>query len=169
MHHRRITSTDPSVRDAAADVHHCSAGTSGYDTADSGGQPSQRGPALLPELIIDPSCGYWPTHLGRPAIPGAASSGRWTGRRRYGPDGPRNRDRAELAADALSAFGALTGQVGYDPTDPEQLGEIGGDLVANLLHLAHRAGMDPEQLLERGRDHFQVELAEEQPHSPSTR
>jgi hypothetical protein len=47
--------------------------------------------------------------------------------------------------------------------------EIAGDLICNLLHQARnllhqarRAGVDPEVLLDKGREHFAAEIADEE-------
>lgn len=40
--------------------------------------------------------------------------------------------------------------------------EIAGDLICNLLHQARRAGVDPEVLLDKGREHFEAEIADEE-------
>ncbi len=79
----------------------------------------------------------------------------------YRDAGPDNEDRRRWARVALDAFGAETGQTDYDYRNPEHLIEIGGDLICNLLHLADQAGMDPEVLLEKGRDHHDEEVAEQ--------
>ena len=39
--------------------------------------------------------------------------------------------------------------------------EIAGDLICNLLHQARRAGVDPE-VLDKGREHFEAEIADEE-------
>lgn len=77
-------------------------------------------------------------------------------------EGPDNTDRAEWAAVALTAFGEQTGQTGYDYSDGEHVQEIAGDLICNLFHLARRAGVTPEALLEVARGHFDAEEDEEE-------
>lgn len=39
-----------------------------------------------------------------------------------------------------------------------------GDLIADLLHLAHQMGFDPEAILEQGKAHFQTELPMDDEH-----
>ena len=70
--------------------------------------------------------------------------------------------RMGWASYALDAFGAQTGQSGYDYSDREHLGEIAGDLMANLLHLARGAGMPPREMFDRAWDHFEDEVFEEE-------
>ncbi|NGN68434.1 hypothetical protein G5C51_31625 [Streptomyces sp. A7024] len=83
-------------------------------------------------------------------------------------DGPAetNRTRAHWARIALEAFGSETGQGDYlDGTltiDREALTEIGGDLVADLFHLARLNGCTPEALTAAGVMHFEAEVEEEQ-------
>ena len=68
-----------------------------------------------------------------------------------------NEDRADWAEAACEAFADITGQVMED-----DLPEIIGDLIANLLHLANQKGMSPEGRLENGRMHYEAEIAEEE-------
>jgi|688.fasta_scaffold109655_6 hypothetical protein len=68
-----------------------------------------------------------------------------------------NEDRAAWAEVACEAFADITGQVMED-----ELPEIIGDLIANLLHLANQKGMCPEGRLENGRMHYEAEVAEEE-------
>ncbi|GAA4104835.1 hypothetical protein [Streptomyces hundungensis] len=76
----------------------------------------------------------------------------------------QNETRAEWAAVACNAFGEHTGQRDYfdgaAQIEPDLLREIGGDLVANLFHLAFLNGLDPRALIEAGVSHFQEELME---------
>lgn len=71
--------------------------------------------------------------------------------------GPDNEDRAAWAEAALDAITALTGQARGCYRDPESLREVGGDLVANLMHLADRAGLDPLEMLHHGEVHHRQE------------
>lgn len=73
-----------------------------------------------------------------------------------------NEDRRAWARKALDAFGAETGQTGYAYDDAECLGEIAGDLICNLLHLADAAGLDADELIERGRDHYDCEREDDE-------
>jgi len=67
-----------------------------------------------------------------------------------------NEDRAGWAEVACEAFAEITGQ------DMENdLPEIIGDLIANLLHLANQHGMCAEGRLENGRMHYTAEIEEE--------
>jgi hypothetical protein len=68
-----------------------------------------------------------------------------------------NEDRADWAAVACEAFADITGQ-----NMEEDLPEIIGDLIANLLHLANQQGMCAEDRLENGRMHYDAEIAEEE-------
>ena len=73
-----------------------------------------------------------------------------------------NELRMGWASCALDAFGAQTGQSGYDYSDGEDLGEIAGDLIGDLLHLARGAGMPARELFDRAWDHFEDEVFEEE-------
>ena len=73
-----------------------------------------------------------------------------------------NELRRGWASCALDAFGAQTGQSGYDYGDREDLGEIAGDLIGNLLHLGRSAGISGRELFERAWDHFEDEVFEEE-------
>lgn len=68
-----------------------------------------------------------------------------------------NEDRRTWARKALDAFGEQTGQTGYAYDDADCLGEIAGDLICNLLHLADAAGLDIDELIERAKDHHDYE------------
>jgi len=72
-----------------------------------------------------------------------------------------NMRRAEWAHAALDAFGQLTGQRDYDYRADETFREIAGDLLADLLHAADMAGVDPDELIEIGRWHYDEEVNEE--------
>jgi hypothetical protein len=68
-----------------------------------------------------------------------------------------NEDRAGWAEVACEAFAEITGQ------DMENdLPEIIGDLIANLLHFANQQGMCAEERLENGRMHYDAEIEEEE-------
>ncbi|MEV6309931.1 hypothetical protein AB0M10_15200 [Streptomyces sp. NPDC051840] len=77
----------------------------------------------------------------------------------------RNETRAEWALDALRAFGKNTGQDYFDeplqPGDLDLVDEAGGDLVCALMHLFRKLGGNAEELLERGRGHFEHGVGEE--------
>lgn len=85
-------------------------------------------------------------------------------------DGPAeaNRTRARWALRALNAFGDTTGQSTLLSGAPDLslsedvLDEIGGDLLANLFHLARLNDHTPEQLISRGLFHFEAEVKKEQ-------
>ncbi|MGW2227448.1 hypothetical protein [Streptomyces formicae] len=76
-----------------------------------------------------------------------------------------NKTRAYWALTALEAFGAETRQNNYlDGTldvGDDILRELGGDLLADLFHLAHLNGCTPELLIDSGLMHFEAELNEE--------
>jgi NTP pyrophosphatase (non-canonical NTP hydrolase) len=68
-----------------------------------------------------------------------------------------NEDRAGWAEVACEAFAEITGQ------DIENdLPEIIGDLIANLMHLANQQGMSVEDRLENARMHYDAEIEEEE-------
>jgi hypothetical protein len=68
-----------------------------------------------------------------------------------------NEDRAEWAAVACQAFAEITGL-----DMEEELPEIIGDLIADLMHLANQQGMCPEGRLENARMHYEAEIEEEE-------
>ncbi|MFJ4880724.1 hypothetical protein ACIP93_36685 [Streptomyces sp. NPDC088745] len=75
-----------------------------------------------------------------------------------------NRTRAHWAVTALEAFGATTGQNYLDGTlnvDGDILRELGGDLLADLFHLARLNDCTPELVIDAGLMHFEAELDEE--------
>jgi len=66
-----------------------------------------------------------------------------------------NEDRAGWAEVACEAFAEITGQ------DLENdLPEIIGDLIANLMHLASQNGMSVKDRLENARMHYDAEIEE---------
>lgn len=71
--------------------------------------------------------------------------------------GPDNEDRSGWAEAALDAVIVRTGDARPCYRDPDSLWEAGGDLVANLMHLADRAGLDPQLLLEAGHERHRTE------------
>jgi hypothetical protein len=73
-----------------------------------------------------------------------------------------NEHRTGWASCALDAFGAQTGQSGYDYSNREDLGEIAGDLIGDLLHLARGAGIPARELFDRAWDHFEDEVFEDE-------
>lgn len=77
-----------------------------------------------------------------------------------------NHTRAQWALRALEAFGTATGQStdlsGTICLSEEFLSEIGGDLLADLFHLARLNGCKPEHLIAHGLFHFDAEVEEEQ-------
>ena len=73
---------------------------------------------------------------------------------------PSNHDRALWALEACKTFGNLTGQ-----NYAEDLSDIIGDLIANLLHLANENDLDPMGRLAAGMEHFTEEVAEEKEES----
>ncbi|MFE0654358.1 hypothetical protein ACFVZH_38070 [Streptomyces sp. NPDC059534] len=75
-----------------------------------------------------------------------------------------NKTRAGWAVTALKAFGSETGQNYLDDTlvvDDDILRELGGDLLADLFHLARLNGCTPELVIDAGLSHFAAELDEE--------
>ncbi len=81
-------------------------------------------------------------------------------------DGPEeaNRTRAHWALMALEAFGKETGQNYFDGTlnvGEDELREVGGDLLADLFHLARINDVEPELLVAAGYMHYEAEVAEE--------
>jgi hypothetical protein len=84
------------------------------------------------------------------------------------PSEPTNASRAEWARHAVMAFASLTGQ-GVEESyldDPEcargWLLEVGGDLLADLFHLADQMGVEPAELVERGYFHHDAEVVEDE-------
>ncbi|TLQ38877.1 hypothetical protein [Streptomyces marianii] len=76
-----------------------------------------------------------------------------------------NRTRAHWAVTALEAFGETTGQNYLDGSldvDGDVLRELGGDLLADMFHLARLNGFAPELIIDAGRMHFEAEVDEEQ-------
>ncbi|MFI1568904.1 hypothetical protein ACH4ZX_38825 [Streptomyces sp. NPDC020490] len=81
-------------------------------------------------------------------------------------DGPAeaNKTRAFWALAALEAFGLKTGQNYSDGTldmGEDALGEIAGDLLANVFHLARFNSVDPDSIVRSGYLHFEAEVEEE--------
>lgn len=82
-------------------------------------------------------------------------------------DGPTeaNRTRARWALAGLEAFGEQTGQrYGFETLDVGKgiLGEVAGDFLADLFHLARFNDMEPDELIRRAVGLFQEEVAEEE-------
>ncbi|MFF6852741.1 hypothetical protein [Streptomyces antimycoticus] len=76
-----------------------------------------------------------------------------------------NKTRAYWALTALEAFGRKTGQNYFDGTlnvDAEALGEVTGDLLADVFHLARLNHMDPEWITSAAYRHFEEEVKEEE-------
>ncbi|MEU0074069.1 hypothetical protein ABZ027_31710 [Streptomyces sp. NPDC006332] len=78
-----------------------------------------------------------------------------------------NRTRAYWGLCALEAFARKTGQGdlldGTLNIPDDILMEVGGDLLCDLFHLARLNDVDPDQLTDRGRMHYDAEAAEEWP------
>lgn len=78
-----------------------------------------------------------------------------------------NEQRAEWAVTALTAFGGETGQNYFGgfttvaSVGDDIIGEVAGDLIANLFHLAVANGVSPETLIDRAMGHFMEESMEE--------
>ena len=70
---------------------------------------------------------------------------------------PTNDDRAMWAREAMNAFARATDM----DTAGEDDQSIAGDLLANLMHLAHLDGFDFEAALATARMHFDEEREEE--------
>lgn len=75
-----------------------------------------------------------------------------------------NNGRADFAAAALATYHSETRYFPdtYGDEDSEQFAETFSDLLGDLQHLARRAGADFAEMLERGTDHFQTEVGEEE-------
>lgn len=69
-----------------------------------------------------------------------------------GPHGVKNGERADWAEQSLSIFRQTCG---YPPGDDNECPIK--DLIADLLHLADREGLDGERLLESGRGMWEEE------------
>lgn len=79
-----------------------------------------------------------------------------------------NEDRAEWARIGLEAFGEQTRQVSQatgltidDVSNGDFFGEIAGDFLCNLAHLAHQHGHDLESIFTYAMEVFRDELADE--------
>jgi len=75
-----------------------------------------------------------------------------------------NSQRVKHAHTALRAFAAMFNPVEYDVSDLTNGGEflsVAGDLVADLMHAAVAAGIDPNRLIERAELHFTEESTAE--------
>lgn len=83
-----------------------------------------------------------------------------------------NEDRAGFAAAAVNAYCSMTR---FDPREQtvsvegpddkdgrEHAEEVMSDLLGDLRHLAKAFGIDWDAIDERGREHFEYELAEEE-------
>lgn len=78
------------------------------------------------------------------------------------PDYPDNLDRAGWAAQALAAFGKITGQLQDGPgTCAEEVEEMAGDLICDLMHLIDYVGGEAQATVERGIGHHDYEVREE--------
>jgi hypothetical protein len=78
---------------------------------------------------------------------------------------PDNIDRADWARTAANVFSKeVFGGQSFDNmvTDgPDGDGpDVIGDLIGDLMHLAHQQGWDAKAIAERGIGHFEYELAE---------
>jgi hypothetical protein len=79
-----------------------------------------------------------------------------------GNRGPTNWDRARWAKTALAVFTAET--FSGDHPDSMDRGDLEcaiGDLVADLLHLAHQEGFQPRAVLDHGDSHYRGRIARE--------
>lgn len=74
--------------------------------------------------------------------------------------GDPEHDNRVRARGALMAVAAWPHEDGRDLTDPDQLTEVVGDLVCDLLHFADQGGGDPLLCLDRGERHWRDEVAE---------
>lgn len=85
--------------------------------------------------------------------------------RGYNSDPVGNEDRAAWALEALRHY-ALQNRFGDEAViedgDTEHLDEVLGDLMNDLLHLAHQSGLDPEVLQDRALRGYEEEVAEEE-------
>lgn len=83
----------------------------------------------------------------------------------YNSDPVGNEDRAAWALEALRHY-ALQNRFGDEAViedgDTEHLDEVLGDLMNDLLHLAHQSGLDPEVLQDRALRGYEEEVAEEE-------
>jgi hypothetical protein len=102
----------------------------------------------------------WFTGLGIDPERSATSLIRDLARAVQRPDPTADKDCAELAIPALQAYREHTGARAGDFDDPEVLIEVGGDLIADLFHLARDAGLTPDALIDPALRH----LHDETPH-----
>lgn len=75
-----------------------------------------------------------------------------------------NWGRASLAATALTAYYDETRDTGgtYGDEGSEEFNDAFSDLLGDLQHLARRAGLNFDELMERGTGHFEEEVQEEE-------
>ncbi len=72
---------------------------------------------------------------------------------------PTNQQRARWARDALALFTGATYSGDHpDTMHRDDLKCAISDLIADLLHLAHQKGFDPQAILEHGNANFKTEL-----------
>jgi hypothetical protein len=102
----------------------------------------------------------WFSGLGIDPERSAASLIRDLARAVQRPGPTAEKDCAELAIPALQAYREHTGARAGDFDDPEVLIEVGGDLIADLFHLARDAGLTPDALIDPALRH----LHDETPH-----
>lgn len=107
----------------------------------------------------------WFTGLGIDPERSATSLIRDLARAVQRPGPTAEKDCAELAIPALQAYRDRTGARAGDFDDPEVLIEVGGDLIADLFHLARDAGLTPDALIDPALRH----LHEETPHDSDRR
>lgn len=73
-------------------------------------------------------------------------------------------ERVKQAHTALRAFAAMFNPTEYDVSDLTDGGEflcVAGDLVADLMHAADAAGIEPDELISRAELHYSAEAEEE--------
>jgi len=74
-----------------------------------------------------------------------------------GYTGPKNADRADWAAAAVLKFATVTGMI-----ENEDAETTIGDLLADLMHLCDREGVDFHTCVARASDHYEEEVSEEE-------
>ena len=77
---------------------------------------------------------------------------------------PTNQERARWARAALAVFTDRTYSGDHpDTMDRDDLESAIGDLMCDLMHLAHQQGFEPQAIIETAGNHYAVEIAEAAP------
>lgn len=74
--------------------------------------------------------------------------------------GKTNNDRAELAKQSVSAFIQLSGNT-YPDDEADTVVDAMADLITDLLHMAGKMGVAPEDMIDRAKTNHDLDLVEE--------